>query len=164
MCIRDSDQVVLRCKEQYIHRQNTTLLGAPITVQLDAAFTRQAVLKQQQQGLKQLEALYPKATGFGTSLRAEQQRNAVALQAFADSLRHQSGFVSRFIQTRTFMETTLSQAWASDSLKTVTRRFLLQDLDLTMLYGSGMWFDVLNGAIEAYSKGSPCLLYTSRCV
>lgn len=152
--MQPTDNVVLTCKEEYIHRQNAALSGAPESDSLNHWFDSQTMLKQREMGITQLLPHYESTSSFGRALENEKEEVAQQLTQLTHKINASIGFAAHFFKTRQMLETTIAQAWQSDQSKVETRNFLRDELDLEMLYGSGMWFEVLNSSIEVYSKGT----------
>jgi hypothetical protein len=58
------------------------------------------------------------------------------------------------MQFKLAQEEKLAKVWESEEEKTIAKNYFTQ-LDFDALYGSSMWFAIINLCLEAYEKESP---------
>lgn len=149
------EKPILRCDGEYVHSQNTKLTGTIENNALNRWFSGWMQDKERTNGIDQLMRLYDSAGVFYAQLAKEKQ-NLLKKDALRwDTINTSSLFAARYMQFRKVQETRLAKVWESNEERKKARDYFLQELDFEALYGSSMWFDVINSCIEIWVKESP---------
>ncbi len=141
------------CDMEYVYAQNTKILNSPENDCLNRWFDN-AVQYIQQIGLnKELSKLYKKEEPFLKKLETEKQCIEEQLQRLTDTINQSTLFAGKYMQLKMAQEEKLAKVWESNETKTVAKKFFTQ-IDFDALYGSSMWFGIINSCMEVYTKES----------
>jgi thiol-disulfide isomerase/thioredoxin len=76
------------------------------------------------------------------------------LQKLTDTINKSSLFAAKYMQFKVAQEEKLTKVWESNKQRTIAKNYFTQ-IDFDALYGSSMWFTIINSCMEAYVKESP---------
>ena len=148
-----SENPTIICDMEYVYPQNTKILNSPENDGLNRWFDN-ATLYKQQIGLNQeLSKLYKTEEPFLLKLETEKQRVEKLLQKLVDTINQSTLFAGKYMQFKLAQEEKLAKVWESNEIKTIAKNFFTQ-IDFDALYGSSMWFSIINSCIEVYTKES----------
>jgi len=146
-----TENPTLICDMEYVYAQNTKITNSPENDALNRWFDK-AVQYKQRVGLNQeLSKLYQPEEPFSIKLAAEKQITQVQLQKLTDTINTSSMFAGKYMQFKLAQEEKLAKVWESNEERTKAKNFFTQ-IDFDALYGSSMWFAIINSCIEAYIK------------
>jgi len=144
----------LICDMEYVYAQNTKILNSPENDGLNRWFDNVVQYKKRLGLNQELSKLYKPEDLFLKKLETEKQRVEKLLQSLADTINHSTLFAGKYMQFKLAQEEKLAKVWESNETKTIAKNFFTQ-IDFDALYGSSMWFSIINSCIEAYVKESP---------
>ncbi len=143
----------LICDMEYVYAQNTKILNSPENDCLNRWFDNAAQYKQQIGLNQELSKLYKTEEPFLEKLATEKQRVEELLQRLADTINQSTLFAGKYMQLRLAQEEKLAKVWESNETKTIAKNYFTQ-IDFDALYGSSMWFSIINSCMEVYTKES----------
>ena len=138
---------------EYVYAQNTKILNSPENDCLNRWFDNAAQYKQQIGLNQELSKLYKTEEPFLEKLATEKQRVEELLQRLADTIKQSTLFAGKYMQLKMAQEEKLAKVWESNETKTIAKKFFTQ-IDFEALYGSSMWFSIINTCMEVYTKES----------
>ena len=150
-----NEKPYLFSKEEHITAMNTQVSNSVENKSINKWFEKKTTLELKQSTIKQLLGVYSTKDSFYQSLIKEQNKLNKQQQVFQDSLNTSSLYAAHYIKYRDLLEQVFSKTWESDTARNLTRKTLTEEINIDALYGSGMWFDLLNGSIESYIKYGP---------
>jgi peroxiredoxin len=148
-----TESPMLICEMEYIYAQNTKILNSPENDCLNRWFDNAAQYKQQIGLNQELSKLYKTKEPFLKKLATEKQRIEEILQRQVDTINHSTLFAGKYMQFKRAQEEKLAKVWESDETKTIAKNYFTQ-IDFEALYGSSMWFSIINSCMEVYTKES----------
>ena len=143
----------LICDMEYVYAQNTKILNSPENDCLNRWFDNAAQYKQQIGLNQELSKLYKTEEPFLEKLATEKQRVEELLQRLADTTNQSTLFAGKYMQLKMAQEEKLAKVWESNETKTIAKNYFTQ-IDFDALYGSSMWFAIINSCMEVYTKES----------
>jgi thiol-disulfide isomerase/thioredoxin len=138
---------------EYVYAQNTKILNSPENEGLNRWFDNVALYKQQIGLNQELSKQYKTEEPFLKKLETEKQRVEKLLQRLTDSINQSTLFAGKYMQFKLAQEEKLAKVWESNETKTIAKNFFTQ-IDFDALYGSSMWFAIINSCMEVYTKES----------
>jgi thioredoxin-related protein len=87
-------------------------------------------------------------------LATEKQTIEKQLQMTTDTINQSTLFAGKYMQFKLTQEEKLAKVWESEEQQTIAKNYFT-NLDFDALYGSSMWFAIINLCREAYVKESP---------
>jgi len=144
----------LICDMEYVYAQNTTMLNSPENDGLNRWFDKLVAYKQKITTIDELSQLYQPTMAFSKLLATEKQTVENQLQMLTDTINQSTLFAGKYMQFKLAQEEKLAKVWESEEEKTIAKNYFTQ-LDFDALYGSSMWFAIINLCLEAYEKESP---------
>lgn len=148
-----TENPTLICDMEYVYAQNTKILNSPENECLNRWFDNAAQYKQQIGLNQELSKLYKTEEPFLKKLETEKQRVENLLQRLADTINQSTLFAGKYMQFKLAQEEKLAKVWESNEMKTIAKNFFTQ-IDFDALYGSSMWFSIINSCMEVYTKES----------
>ena len=148
-----TENPTLICDMEYVYAQNTKILNSPENECLNRWFDNAAQYKQQIGLNQELSKLYKTEEPFLKKLETEKQRVENLLQRLADTINQSTLFAGKYMQFKLAQEEKLAKVWESNEMKTIAKNFFTQ-IDFDALYGSSMWFGIINSCMEVYTKES----------
>lgn len=142
---------ILSCDGEYLHSQNTTLLHTSENDCLNRWFDAVLQYNQKISLNKELSALYAQETVFSKQLKIEKSDTEVLLQKVTDTINHSRLFAAKYMEFKLAQEEKLTKVWESNEQRSIAKNYFVQ-IDFDALYGSSMWFPIINSCIEAYVK------------
>jgi thiol-disulfide isomerase/thioredoxin len=142
------------CDMEYVYTQNTTMLHSPENDCLNRWFAVVAESKQKISTIQELSKLYKPEVLFAETLATEKQTVEKQLQKMRDTIYQSPLFAAKYMQFKLAQEELLAKVWESNEQRAIAKDYLTK-MDFEALYGSSMWFAILNTCIEAYVKESP---------
>jgi len=144
----------LICDMEYVYAQNTKILNSPENDGLNRWFDNVVQYKKRLGLNQELSKLYKPEDLFLEKLVTEKQTVEKKLQNIMDSINQSTLFAGKYMQFKLAQEEKLAKVWESDEQRTIAKNYFKQ-IDFDALYGSSMWFAIINASIEAYVKESP---------
>jgi thiol-disulfide isomerase/thioredoxin len=148
-----TESPTLICDMEYVYVQNTKILNSPENDCLNRWFDNAAQYKQQIGLNQELSKLYKTEEPFLKKLETEKQRIEKLLQRLSDTINQSTLFAGKYMQLKMAQEEKLAKVWESNETKTIAKFFFTQ-IDFDALYGSSMWFGIINSCMEVYTKES----------
>jgi thiol-disulfide isomerase/thioredoxin len=148
-----TESPTLICDMEYVYAQNTKILNSPENDCLNRWFDNAAQYKQQIGLNQELSKLYKTEEPFLKKLATEKQRVEELLQRLADTINQSTLFAGKYMQLKMAQEEKLAKVWESNETKTIAKIFFTQ-IDFDALFGSSMWFSIINSCLEVYTKES----------
>ena len=148
-----TESPTLICDMEYVYAQNTKILNSPENNCLNRWFDNAAQYKQQTGLNQELSKLYKTEEPFLKKLETEKQRIEELLQRLADTINQSTLFAGKYMQLKMAQEEKLAKVWESNEKKTIAKNLFTQ-IDFDALYGSSMWFGIINSCLEVYTKES----------
>jgi thiol-disulfide isomerase/thioredoxin len=148
-----TESPTLICDMEYVYAQNTKILNSPENDCLNRWFDNAAQYKQQIGLNQELSKLYKTEEPFLKKLETEKQRIEKLLQRLSDTINQSTLFAGKYMQLKMAQEEKLAKVWESNETKTIAKIFFTQ-IDFDALYGSSMWFGIINSCMEVYTKES----------
>lgn len=145
----------LSCDMEFVYAQNTEISNSPENDYLDRWFTSVAQYKGKIALNQELSKLYTPEMKFAKQLATENQVVEQQLQELTDSIHQSTLFAGKYMQLKLIEEEKLTNAWESDETRTFVKNYFATQLDFEALYGSSLWFSVINSCIAAYTQESP---------
>jgi peroxiredoxin len=142
------------CDMEYVYSQNTTVLHSPENDCLNRWFDHVVEYKQKININQELSKLYKPKDLFLKKLASEKQMVEKQLQKLIDTINQSSLFAAKYMQFKIAQEEKLAKVWESNEQRTIAKNYFTQ-IDFDALYGSSMWFAIINSCMEAYVKESP---------
>ena len=143
----------LICDMEYVYVQNTKILNSPENDCLNRWFDNATQYKQQIGLNQELSKQYKPEEPFLKKLETEKQRVEKLLQRLTDTINQSTLFAGKYMQFKLAQEEKLAKVWESNETKTIAKNFFTQ-IDFDALYGSSMWFGIINSCMEVYTKES----------
>ena len=143
----------LICDMEYVYAQNTKILNSPENDCLNRWFDNAAQYKQQVGLNQELSKLYKTEEPFIKNLATEKQRIEKLLQRLSDTIKQSTLLAGKYMQLKMAQEEKLAKVWESNETKTIAKNYFTQ-IDFDALYGSSMWFAIINSCMEVYTKES----------
>jgi AhpC/TSA family len=150
-----TENALIRSENEVLKPQNTRIENSMENTSLARLGMKTRVLQAKIMGIEQLLTLYETPNTFSKILVKEQSDLTQTLSTLKDTLRKSPLFCAQYIHIRDLLETTFKNTPQSETTMQATRKALLNDIDIAVLHGSDMWFEVLNNSLEAYQKGTP---------
>lgn len=148
-----SESPILICDMEYVYAQNTKILNSPENDCLNRWFDNVVQYKQQMGLNQELSKLYKTEDPFYKKLETEKQRVEKLLQRLTDTINQSTLFAGKYMQLKIAQEEKLVKVWESNETKTIAKNYFTQ-IDFDALYGSSMWFGIINSCMEVYTKES----------
>jgi thiol-disulfide isomerase/thioredoxin len=139
---------------EYVYTQNTKILNSPENECLNRWFDHLTQYKQRIGLNQELSKLYQPTTTFSEILATEKQTSEIQLQKLLDTINQSTLFAAKYMQFKLAQEEKLAKVWESDEQRSLAKNYFTQ-IDFDALYGSSMWFPIINSCMEAYVKESP---------
>jgi thiol-disulfide isomerase/thioredoxin len=149
-----TENPTLICDMEYVYAQNTKILNSPENDCLNRWFDNAAQYKQQIGLNQELSKLYKTEEPFFKKLETEKQTSEAHLQKLTDTIYNSRLFAAKYMQFKLAQEEKLAKVWESNETKTIAKNYFTQ-IDFDALYGSSMWFAIINSCMEVYTKESP---------
>lgn len=150
------EDMSISCHEEYPNGNNIVFSNSPENDALLKWFEEEQVRKQQIYLLSELVQLYDKSESFANILQKEQLELEKSQKEFYTMLETNSLYAAKFLILYNFMTNDVESLAVSDSqTKAKIRQTIIENLDLDNLYSSGLWFQVIKGILELYTKESP---------
>jgi thioredoxin-related protein len=146
-------------KNESLTPQNTVVLNSVENAEIARWGKESNLLKSKTVGLNQLLAFYTEGSPFSKTLNKERNDLAKSIGLLSDTLKKSPLFAAKYIQLRDLLETTLKHTSESPLAVEASRKALLNEVDMTALHGSDIWFEVLNNSLDIYAKGG---LYNAK--
>ena len=140
---------------EYVYAQNTKIINSPENDCLNRWFDGLAQYKQKIALNQELSKLYTPEMKFAKDLATEKQIVEKELQKITDTINRTSLFAGRYMQFKIAQEEKLAKVWESNEQKAIAKKYFANQIDFDALYGSSMWFAIINSCMEAYVKESP---------
>lgn len=144
----------LICDMEYVYAQNTKMLNSPENYCLNRWFNNIVACKQKITKIDDLSQLYQPTMSFSKLLATEKQTVENQLQMITDTINQSTLFAGKYMQFKLAQEEKLAKVWESEEQQTITKNYFT-NLNFDALYGSSMWFAIINLCREAYVKKSP---------
>lgn len=144
----------LICDMEYVYAQNTKIVSSPENDCLNRWFDGMAQDKQRITLNQELNKLYLPETAFSKQLVSEKQTVEKQLQKIKDTINQSSLFAGKYMQFKMAQEEKLAKVWESNEQRAIAKNYFTQ-IDFDALYGSSLWFAIINSCMEAYVKESP---------
>lgn len=148
-----TENPTLICDMEYVYAQNTKILNSPENECLNRWFDNAAQYKQQIALNQELSKLYKPEEPFLKKLETEKQRIEKLLQRLTDTINQSTLFAGKYMQLKMVQEEKLAKVWESNETKIIAKNFFTQ-IDFDALYGTSMWFSIINSCMEVYTKES----------
>ena len=139
---------------EYVYTQNTKILNSPENDCLNRWFDNMAQCKQKLSINQELSKLYQPENLFFKNLSTEKQMVENQLQKLTDTINQSTLFAAKYMQFKLAQEEKLAKVWESNEQRAIAKNYFTQ-IDFDALYGSSMWFSIINSCIEAYVIESP---------
>ena len=149
-----TESPTLICEREYVYAQNTKILNSPENDCLNRWFDNIVAYKQKITTIDELSQLYQPTMAFSKLLATEKQTVEKQLQMITDTINQSTLFAGKYMQFKLAQEEKLAKVWESEEQQTIAKNYFT-NLDFDALYGSSMWFAIINSCIEAYVKESP---------
>ena len=146
-----TESSTLICDMEYVYTQNTKIRTSPENDCLNRWFDHVSEYKQKINSNQELSKLYKPEDLFLEKLATEKQMVEKQLQKLTDTINQSSLFAGKYMQFKLAQEEKLAKVWESDEQRTIAKNYFTQ-IDFDALYGSSMWFAIINSCIEAYVK------------
>jgi peroxiredoxin len=148
-----TENPTLICDMEYVYAQNTKILDSPENEALNRWFDNATQYKQRLGLNLELSKLYSPEEPFLKKLEAEKQTTQVQLQKLTDTINKSQLFAGKYMQFKLAQEEKLAKVWESNDQRTLAKNYFTQ-IDFDALYGSSMWFSIINSCMEVYTKES----------
>jgi peroxiredoxin len=148
-----TENPTLICDMEYVYAQNTKILNSPENDCLNRWFDNAAQYKQKIGLNQELSKLYKTEEPFFKKLETEKQYVEKLLQSLADTINQSTLFAGKYMHFKLAQEEKLAKVWESNETKTIAKNFFTR-IDFDALYGSSMWFGIINSCLEVYTKES----------
>lgn len=145
---------ILVCEEEYVHALNTKILKSPENDCINRWFDAVVQYKQKIALNQELGKLYPSETTFSKQLAIELLNSSNQLEKLRDTIDHSKLFAAKYMQFKIDQEEKLAKVWEGNEERAKGKKYFTQ-IDFEALYGSSMWFPIINSCIEAYMNESP---------
>ncbi len=142
----------LICDGEYVYSQNTTLLYSPENDCLNRWFDAMVQYKQKISLNQELAKLYKPEAVFSKLLKSEKNTIEKNLQKLIDTINNANLFAAKYMQFKMAQEKKLAKVWESNKERTNAKNYFASEINFEALYGSSMWFAIINSCIEAYVK------------
>ncbi len=149
-----TESPTLICNMEYVYTQNTKILHSPENDCLNRWFDHLKQYKQRIELNLELSKLYQPTTVFSEILATEKQISEKQIQRLLDTIYQSTLFAAKYMQFKLAQEEKLAKVWESDEQRSLAKNYFTQ-IDFDALYGSSMWFAIINSCMEAYVKESP---------
>jgi len=149
-----TESPTLICDMEYVHTQNTKILNSFENDCLNRWFDQVAEYKQKISTIQELSKLYKQEDLFFKKLDTEKQTVEKQLQKLTDTINQSTLFAAKYMQFKLAQEEKLAKVWEGNEQRTIAKNYFTQ-IDFDALYGSSMWFAIINSCMEAYVKESP---------
>jgi hypothetical protein len=150
-----AESPTLLCDMEYVYAQNTKIINSPENDCLNRWFDGLAQYKQKIALNQELSKLYTPEMKFAKDLATEKQIVEKELQKITDTINRSSLFAGKYMQFKIAQEEKLAKVWESNEQKAIAKKYFANQIDFDALYGSSMWFAIINSCMEAYVKESP---------
>ena len=141
----------LICDMEFVYAQNTKILNSPENDCLNRWFDKVVQCKQKIGIIQELNKLYRPEDLFLEKLVNEKQILDNQLQKILDTINQSSLFAGKYMQFKMALEDKLANVLESSEQQAVAKKYFTQ-IDFDALYGSSMWYALINTCIEAYGK------------
>lgn len=149
-----TESPTLICDREYVYAQNTKILNSPENDCLNRWYDNIVACKQKITKIDDLSQLYQPTMSFSKLLATEKQTVENQLQMITDTINQSTLFAGKYMQFKLAQEEKLAKVWESEEQQTITKNYFT-NLNFDALYGSSMWFAIINLCREAYVKKSP---------
>ncbi|WP_163304816.1 peroxiredoxin [Dysgonomonas sp. 521] len=154
--VSPGENPVIRCAEEYPYGGNTLFSSSPENEALQGWFVPQVKRQQKIMLLTGLEDIYDREDAFLSLLAKEKALQEAGQQSFEGELEASPLYAARFIRLYNFLSRDVQALVMADSVQMQTvRKYVQNNLDIEALYTSGLWYNVLNGLLALYDKGTP---------
>jgi thiol-disulfide isomerase/thioredoxin len=150
-----SENALISGKNEPISPLNTSVLNSIENAEIARWGKESNLLKGKNAGISQLLTFYTEGSPFSLNLQKERSDLAKSINSLSDTLKKSPLFAAKYIQLRDLLETTFKHTPESPLAVEASRKALINDVDMTALHGSDVWFEVLNNSLDIYAKGSP---------
>jgi thiol-disulfide isomerase/thioredoxin len=150
-----SENALISGKNEPITPLNTSVLNSIENTEIARWGKESNLLKGKNAGISQLLTFYTEGSPFSLNLQKERSDLAKSINSLSDTLKKSPLFAAKYIQLRDLLETTFKHTPESPLAVEASRKALINDVDMTALHGSDVWFEVLNNSLDIYAKGSP---------
>jgi thiol-disulfide isomerase/thioredoxin len=149
-----TESPTLICDMEFVYTQNTKILNSPENECLNRWFEQLSQFKQRIGLNQELSKLYQPTTSFSKLLTTEKLITEKQIQRLLDTINQSTLFAAKYMQFKLAQEEKLAKVWESDEQRSLAKNYFTQ-IDFDALYGSSMWFAIINSCMEAYVKESP---------
>lgn len=149
-----AESPTILCEMEYVYTQNTKILNSTENDCLNRWFDTAVQYKQRIRLNEELSKLYKPEDLFFKKLTTEKQIVEKQLQNLTDTINQTTLFAGKYMQFKLAQEENLAKVWENNEQKTIGKNYFRQ-IDFDALYGSSMWFAIINSCIEAYAKEGP---------
>jgi len=141
----------LICDMEYVYAQNTKIFNSPENDCLNRWFDNTVQYKQKINSNQELSKLYQPEDMFFKNLATEKQLLEKQLQKLTDTIKQSTLFAAKYMQFKLAQEEKLVKVWESNEQRTKAKNYFNQ-IDFEALYGSSLWYPIINSCMEAYVK------------
>lgn len=149
-----TESPTLICDMEYVYAQNTKILNSLENECLNRWFDTAAQYKKRIKANNELNKLYTPEMSFSKQLVTEKLVVEKQLQKLKDTLNKSSLFAGKFMKLKLAQEEILIRIAESNEQKALVKNYFTQ-MDFETLYGSSLWFAMINTCLEAYQKEGP---------
>lgn len=150
-----TESPTLICDMEYVYVQNTKIVNSPENDCLNRGFDGVAKYKQKIALNHELGKLYTPELSFSKHLATEKQIVEQQLREIIDTIYQSALFAGKYMQFKMAQEEKLAKVWESNEQKTIAKNYFANQIDFDALYGSSMWFSIINSCMEVYTKENP---------
>lgn len=152
--VSPSEVPLLSCATEQVSIQNAILSNSPENTNLKEWYTQLLALKRKEVLLSELLTRYAEGK-FYENLKTELSIIKGRLDKLESAITHSSLYAAKYLALRLYYEETLTKVWDNQDARANTREYFKEGLNLEDLYGSSLWFAVINACFEAYNKNQP---------
>jgi thiol-disulfide isomerase/thioredoxin len=149
-----SENALISGKNEPLTPQNTVILNSVENAEIARWGKESNLLKAKSVGINQLLAFYTEGSPFSKNLNKEKNDLAKSMVLLSDTLKKSPLFAAKYIQLRELLENTIKHTAESPLAIEASHNALLNEVDMTALHGSDIWFEVLNNCLDIYPEGS----------
>lgn len=149
-----SESPKLICDMEYVYTQNTRILDSPENDSLNRWFDDMEIYKKKINIIQELGTLCKPKTAFLNLIENEKIKTLDQLQKLTDTITQSTLFAGKYMQFKMAQEEKLAKVWEGNEQRKVAQNYFTK-IDFDALYGSSLWFSIINSCIEAYSKEGP---------
>jgi thiol-disulfide isomerase/thioredoxin len=153
--VSPTENALISGKNEALTPQNTAVLNSVENAEIERWGRESNLLKGKIMGIDQLLPFYTEESSFSKTLNKEKNNLAKSIDLLNDTLKKSPLFAAKYIRLRGLLESTFKHTPESPLAIEASRKALLNEVDMTALHGSDIWFDVLNNCLDIYAVGSP---------